>query len=134
MPDLPLRPLDAGFHDASTSDPLEGVWVVRTAEELHTLWRRAMSGHRPEPVLPPVDWAAEMVVVFVLGVRGTGGHAAHVERVRADGGVLRVFVREQRPGTGVTTQALSNPFHVVAVPRQEDLPLEVVRRVEVVDR
>jgi hypothetical protein len=80
--------MDAGFHDASTNDPVEGVWVVRTAEELHTLRRRAMSTHRPEPVPPPVDWAAEMVVVFVLGVRSTRGYVAHVERVWADGDVV----------------------------------------------
>lgn len=134
MPDLPLRPVEAGYH-ASTSNPVDGVWVVRTAEELHTLWRRAMSTHRPEPVPPPVDWATEMAVLFVLGVRGTGGYVARVERVRADDGVLRVFVLEERPGAGVgTTQALSNPFHLVAVPRTEDrLTVEVVTRVEVVD-
>jgi hypothetical protein len=81
-----------------------------------------------------VDWATEMVVVYALGQRSTGGFDAVVERVLADDGVLRVFVREDRPGRGcVTSAALSNPYRLVATPRR-DLPLEVVRRVEVVDR
>lgn len=128
---VPFETLSQG--DASDSHPFTGVSVARTELEWRQCWQQLMSGHSPSPGLPAVDWTSDMVIVFVLGVRGTGGYSARIERVRPDHEAVRVFVREERPGQGCfTTQALTNPYHAVTTARS-DLPVEVVERVEVVD-
>jgi hypothetical protein len=128
MPDLPFRDL---LIDDASSEPVAGVWVARTVDDWHASWRRLSASRRPPPPPPPVDWTTDMAVVFALGTRATGGYTARIERLRTDGTTMRVFVLETRPGlTCGTTQAVTNPFHVVTTTRQE-LPVEVVSRVEV---
>ncbi|HWM07598.1 MAG TPA: hypothetical protein VNP92_35150, partial [Actinophytocola sp.] len=102
-PDLPFRTLC--FGDAS-SRPVEGLRVARTAPEWQQIWAQLTVGRRSPPEIPEVAWETEMVVAFVVGVRGTGGYAARIERLRAEGETMRVFACEERPGENcVTSQA-----------------------------
>jgi hypothetical protein len=66
----------------------------------------------------PVDFAAERVVVVALGQRPTGGYSVRVESVAERGGVLEISAVEEAPGPScLTTQALTQPFVVIAVAR-----------------
>lgn len=108
-----------------------GIWIARTAEE----WERSVS--RLDADVPAllaaaeaVDWAADMIIVLVLGARGTGGFGVRIERLQADQHGLRVFACEWRPGRScAVTTALTNPCDVV-VTRGSELPVELEYRVE----
>lgn len=120
------------FGDASTQ-PLEGAWVVRTGREWQESWERLEGCRRPLPPLPPVNWENDMVIVFALGGRSSGGFAARVERLRIDHQTMYVFAYEKQPGRSCfTTTAVTNPYHGV-ITHQDDRPIELIRRVEIVE-
>jgi hypothetical protein len=74
-----------------------------------------------------------MVIVFVLGVRSTGGFAARIERLRTDHRRMYVLACEEQPGSScATTLSLTNPYHAVTT-RRQDRPVELVHRVEIVE-
>jgi len=59
------------------------------------------------------DQVGGQVAAVAIGVRRTGGYAARVERLRAEGETMPVFACEERPGEYCgTSQAQSNPFHL----------------------
>ncbi len=87
--------------------------LVRTREELVAVWPG------PGPV-PEVDFQREMVVVIALGSRPTGGYAVRLASLLMFQDSIVVRYEELRPGpTCMTTQALTYPYYVAAVPRGE---------------
>lgn len=69
---------------------------------------------------PPIDFAADTLVLVALGQRPTGGYTVRVESVARRGGVLEISAVEQAPGGScVTIQALTQPFQVIAVTRTD---------------
>jgi hypothetical protein len=92
-------------------EPVEA--LVTTAEELAALWPAGAA-------IEDVDFSEESVVVVALGERRTGGYSVEVESVVAtDDGVVVRYV-EGAPGPGcMTTQALTQPYRIIAIPRVE---------------
>jgi hypothetical protein len=110
--EVPFRSLTHG--DAATGTG-GGLFFYRSQENWAAQWRRLHHRRRPEPPLPQVDWATDMVALLVCGTRPTGGHHVAIESVAFDGTSIEVRGVERRPGPdAVTTQALTNPFHAVA--------------------
>ena len=96
----------------------------RTVVRDEPAWREAWSGiwrrHSPEPPLPQVDFAREMLVVAALGTRPTTGYSILIDSAFADGEGLLVQVRTIAPGPRCGTgQALTQPVDVARVPRTE---------------
>lgn len=90
--------------------------VVRTEAEWRAAWSRIWGNHVPQPSIPAVDFGREAVLVAAMGTRNTGGYTITVDSAVATPGALHVFVTERSPRGCVTTQALTAPVHVVAVP------------------
>lgn len=79
-----------------------------------------------EPSMPPpkVDFQAEMVLGAFLGEQSTGGYAVEIQDAVEENGKLVVTVKEIAPGPdSFVTQAITTPFHVVAVKRSA-LPVQ----------
>jgi hypothetical protein len=82
-------------------------------------WATLHEGVTPQPPLPAIDFEGSVLVLAGMGMRPTGGYRVTIESVRAHEGVLYVTVRERSPGpTCGTYQALTQPVHVLEVPRQ----------------
>lgn len=97
--------------------------VIRNPDEWVALWRRHIRNQVGAPSAPPVDFSRKMVVGIFMGQRGTGGYAIEITKVERDEARLRVFCRSQSPDPGaILTQALTQPFHVIELPR-DDGPL-----------
>jgi PrcB C-terminal len=61
-----------------------------------------------------------MVVAVFLGIRPTGGYGVEITAARREGGTLVVEYVERRPRPdALLTQALTAPFHIVALPRHD---------------
>lgn len=95
--------------------------VVRDEAAWRALWSAIWRGTSPEPALPPIDFAREMVVVAALGERNTGGYGILIDSATTtSGGPLVVWIRSIRPGPGcMTTQALTQPVDAARLPRSE---------------
>jgi hypothetical protein len=83
----------------------------------------ALRGLAPDmPELGADFFATQAAVAAFLGMRNTGGFRVEISR----GGDGRVHVTERRPPPGViTTQALTQPYRVVAVPVGAEEAVEV---------
>jgi len=91
--------------------------VARTADEWQALWK-AHAG--PARTVPPVDFAARMVVGVFAGTRNTGGYDVEITAVEVDGAGLVVRYAETSPAAdALVAQVITSPFHVVSVPRTE---------------
>lgn len=88
--------------------------TVRTAAEWQALWK----DHAPTGKMPAVDFAKDMVVGIFLGTKPSAGHEVEIVGVRMQEKDLIVEYVQKQPGRGtMTAQILTEPFHLVAVPR-----------------
>jgi hypothetical protein len=91
--------------------------VVRTQARWQAVWAEIWRNDTPQPALPAVDFAREAVVVAAMGLRSTGGYGVTVDSATATAAEVHVFVTERSPGQScATTQALTAPVHLVAIP------------------
>ena len=88
--------------------------TVRTAAEWTALWK----DHAPTEKLPAVDFAKNMVVGIFLGSKPSAGHEVEIVGVRTEQKDLIVEYVQKQPGRGtMAAQILTEPFHLVAVPK-----------------
>lgn len=124
-PPVALRTLDKGAY-SGVRERL--ATVIRTEDAWRTLWQWHVAGVEPRRDLPGVDFSREMVVAVFVGEQRTGGALVEVLGATVEGGVLRVRVRETpAPPGGIGLSVLTQPFHLVLLPRAE-LPVEFVWR------
>ena len=95
--------------------------VVRTQNDWAALWSRHMRTQIASPPPPPVDFSRDMVVALFMGERPIGGYAIEVTRIERTDSGLSVHYRSTRPDpAAMQAQALTQPFHLVALPRTDD--------------
>jgi hypothetical protein len=88
--------------------------TVRTAAEWTALWK----DHSPAEKMPAVDFAKHMVVGIFLGSKPSAGYAVEIVNVRNEEKDLIVEYVQKQPGRGtMAAQILTEPFHLVAVPK-----------------
>lgn len=88
--------------------------TARTAAEWKALWK----DHAPEAKMPDVDFSKQMVVGIFLGSKPSEGYDVEIVGVREEGKDLIVEYVEKQPARGtLAAQILTEPFHLVTVPR-----------------
>jgi hypothetical protein len=99
----------------------EAVQVVVTNQtQWAELWQKHTAQKTPKPPPPEVDFSKETILFVASGKKTTGGYSVEISDVRRAEGKTEVVVtsKEPKPG-GFNIQALTAPFHIVAVPRIE---------------
>jgi hypothetical protein len=95
--------------------------VVRTQNDWAALWSRHMRTQTAPSPPPPVDFSRDMVVALFISERPTGGFAIEVTRIERTDSGLSVHYRTTRPDpAAMQPQALTQPFHLIALPRSDD--------------
>ena len=70
--------------------------------------------------LPVVDFTKEMVLAVYRGKQSSGGYGITIVNVLEEATQLSVLVQETDPGIGdIVTDALTQPYHCVKVPKSE---------------
>ena len=81
-------------------------------------WQQTNSRMLPVPPAPAMDFSGQSVLAVYMGEQRTGGYAIEITGVELSGDTLRVTVRQTRPAPGsMVTQALTQPFHMVQIPK-----------------
>lgn len=97
--------------------------TVRKLTEWQALWK----AHSPNEKPPVVDFATKMVVAVFLGTKPSDGYDVEIVGVRTDGDALVVQYVQRQPKRGtITAEILTQPYHLVAVPRHAD-PVKFVQ-------
>ncbi|MGH7301983.1 MAG: protease complex subunit PrcB family protein [Candidatus Rokuibacteriota bacterium] len=92
--------------------------VVRSQNDWAALWSRHMRTPAAPPPPPSVDFSRDMVAALFMGERPTGGYAIEVTQIERTDAGLSIRYRTTRPDpAGMYTQALTQPFHLITLPR-----------------
>jgi hypothetical protein len=90
--------------------------VVHNQTDWASLWQRYASADTQHPPAPAIDFGKELVAAVFLGQKPTSGYAIEIVSIERNDGELTVTFRETNPQPGgITTQAFTQPFHIVRV-------------------
>jgi hypothetical protein len=92
--------------------------VITNETQWTDTWKKLSLQQTPAKPFPKVDFEKETVLLAAMGQKRSGGYAIEITRVEEIAGKFAVTVaaRAPKPG-GMQLQAISAPFHIVAVPR-----------------
>lgn len=117
---LPIRSLAKGGFSGIRDAKQE---VVRSADHWEKLWKQHAAAVGAAGKVPAVNFPKEMVIAVTMGTKRTGGYTIEIVRVEAAGKSLKVFLKRTSPPPGaMTIQALTAPFHFIAVPKSDLKP------------
>src|SRR5690349_2251334 len=117
---LPVRSLAKGAFSGVRDARQE---VIRDAATWEKFWEQHSVSAGSAAKIPAVDFAKEMVIAVTMGMKRTGGYRIEIARVEPAGKSLKIFVKQTSPPPGaLTIQALTAPFHFVAVPKSDLKP------------
>ncbi len=117
---LPIRSLKKGAFSGIRDVKQE---VVKSADTWEKLWKQHTTAAGGADKIPAVDFSKEMVVVATMGTKRTGGYMIEIVGVEAKDKTLKISVKKSSPPpNAMTIQALTAPFHFVAVPRSDLKP------------
>ena len=116
----PIRSLKKGAFSGIHEPKQE---VIKSADAWEKLWKQHTTAEGESEKIPAVDFSKEMVVVATMGTKRTGGYAIEIVGVEAKDKTLRISVKKTSPPPdAMTIQALTAPFHFVAVPKSNLKP------------
>ena len=97
--------------------------VIRDAAAWERFRKQHSISEQSAERIPPVDFSKEMIVAATMGTKRTGGYTIEIVRVEPTEKSLKIFVKRTSPPPGaLTIQALTAPFHFVAVPKSDLKP------------
>lgn len=114
---VPVTTIDKG-NFSGVREPLQV--VIRTPAEWESFWKRHVSIQNPASPPPSIDFSREMVAAVFLGEKTTGGYEVEITQAELQNSSLKIQYIEKTPTPGgMTIQALSQPFHLVKLPRYD---------------
>jgi len=98
-------------------DPIQAVF--RSSTEFQTFWQSHTSNYSsPVDGVPEVDFETDMVVSVFRGTQSTGGYDIEIKSVKEGDSEITVnYELNDPPPGGMTTCALTQPFHIVKTTR-----------------
>lgn len=125
-----FRTLEAGVNGPTDVLVQRKNYVFRQDVEFHAFWE-LLHGNAPGTKQPPaVRFANDHVIAVMHGVRSTGGYDIFIRDIieTPQERIIEIVRREPGPDC-VVPEALTNPYHIVAV-KKSDKPLRAVESVE----
>jgi hypothetical protein len=91
--------------------------VVRDSSAWRRLWQQINRPFIPQPVLPPVDFQREMIVVAALGSRPSAGFDIVIDGAAEDSAGIEVDVQRSSPAAGCPVAAsITQPVDLAKLP------------------
>jgi len=117
---LPIRSLKKGAFSGIREVKQE---VVKSADAWEKLWKQHSTAAGMTDKIPAVDFSKEMVIVATMGTKRTGGYTIEIVGVETQDKTLKISIKKSSPPPdAMTIQALTAPFHFVAVPKSDLKP------------
>jgi hypothetical protein len=92
--------------------------AVTNATQWQELWAKHSAQRKPAENAPEINFDQETVLFAALGRRNTGGYKIEIADVKRTGDTTEAVVNIHAPKAGgIRLQALTAPFHIVAIPK-----------------
>ncbi|MFX1255789.1 MAG: protease complex subunit PrcB family protein [Promethearchaeota archaeon] len=103
-------------------------YTITNSEAWEKLWTDFNKGRTPLPELPSIDFTTDIVIAVFQGGQSTGGYMTNITKITVTETSYKVYVDEHHPGAHcATTQALSQPYHIVKISNfSQELPVQFV--------
>ncbi|WP_020401997.1 protease complex subunit PrcB family protein [Gracilimonas tropica] len=108
--------------DAYSNYPEEGpiTKTIRSQAQLDDEWKKLHEGQKPIPEVPKVDFNSRVLILVLQDTKPTGGYGFGEFRINSTQQNVVVTFAEKHPGENcMTTQALTRPYKLVAIPFTE---------------
>lgn len=106
--------------DQAIAEQAPEFYLVKSQEQLVSLWNKAYGSRLTVPSLPDVDFRRETILVAFMGQQSSGGYGLDVLDVSVDGRDVYVDLEQITPAAGtLTTQALTSPWLMLRVFRSD---------------
>lgn len=94
-----------------------GMKAIRSEDE----WAAAQTQFQSAPnSLPAIDFGKDMLIIAAMGQRNTGGYQIKITKITASEESLVIHYQTRTPAASdFVTQALTNPYHIIRLPRTE---------------
>ncbi|MCS7191925.1 MAG: alkaline phosphatase family protein [Armatimonadetes bacterium] len=94
--------------------------VIKSAKDWEDLWKQVHKGKILMPNIPAIDFNKNMVIAVFMGQKPTSGYSIQIAEVEQNDGEVIAKVRSTSPPMGaIVLQVLTQPFHIVVVPKVE---------------
>lgn len=114
--------IEKGLHsDYSQSQPVSepSLIIIETKDEFSLFWSRHHGTLVPPPPMPDVDFALYSIIVLLDRVEPSGGYSIEISRLEPGKEKVWVSAVKKSPGRGcVTSQALTQPYHIIMVEKE----------------
>jgi hypothetical protein len=92
--------------------------VVTNATQWAEVWKKHSAQQKPAKPAPEVNFEKETVLLVSLGQKRSGGYSVEITGLEESDGKTKVIAKTKAPKPGgIQLQAITSPFHIVAVPR-----------------
>ncbi len=95
-----------------------GTHVIKNEEAWNNLWNIVETGI-PARQAPHVDFNKCVVLAAFLGTRSSGGYGITLQDAVEYANRIEIIVQAHGPQSGITTMALTQPYHIVKVPKSD---------------
>lgn len=90
--------------------------AFKTESRFRSFWKSHKSNDSPPPSLPNIDFDTNMIIAVFRGEKNTGGYNINITSIEENDSEIIVRGEMTNPPTGgVTTQVLTQPYHIVSV-------------------
>lgn len=94
-------------------------FAIHTESEWNDFWK-TFTGPSLNMQKPEINFSFEMTIAVFSGEKRTGGYSILVDKIIQRNGKIFVYIKEIQPPAGsVVTMALTQPFHIVKMPKSE---------------
>lgn len=98
--------------------------LVTEGKQWGNLWGRIHSNETPVPNMPSVNFSINQVLAVFMGSKNTGGYGIEIKQVVDTGKQIVAVVTEITPPEGsITTQAITQPYHIIKIENPEGKPV-----------
>lgn len=112
---------DSGTFAMNSGYETPATLVIRDSSAWAAAWNTIQMGVEPQPALPAVDFAKEMLVLVAIGQQPNGGHGVVITSSTYDSaGAVVVRAEHNAPGDNcMTSMALVQPVDLARVPQSD---------------
>jgi len=89
-------------------------------DTFNDFWHALHKNVNPQPQVPDINFNERLVIVSVMGVQPSTGFNIEITEAAEAAGILGFKTVRVTPGDGCATgAALTNPYHIISIPRVE---------------
>lgn len=114
------RTIDVGQYSGLTR---QAELVLKDQASWKRVWdehvSNVMTSNWTQPALPQVDFKNEMVVAMFFGEGKNGHHGGSITQITETSTKILVCYLEDTSSGGITTMAITHPFHIVVIKRSD---------------